>query len=84
MAICTRTTTATTALQNSAEALGNAGSSLLTVKELARLLNMSERWVHERTRKREIPCYRFGSALRFDANEVWGWLARWHEASAKS
>ena len=64
MAICTRTRTVTTVPRDSAAAPGNAGSSLLTVKELARLLNMSERWVHERTRKREIPCYRFGSALR--------------------
>jgi hypothetical protein len=37
--------------------------SLLTVRDLARLLKMSERWVHERTRRREIPCYRFGTAF---------------------
>ena len=84
MAICTRTATSTTAPEDPAETPRNAGGSLLTVKELAQLLNMSERWVHERTRKREIPCYRFGSALRFDANEVWSWLARWHEVSARS
>ncbi len=53
--------------------------SLLTVKDIARLLNMSERWVHERTRRREIPCYRFGSALRFDLNETRAWMTRWHE-----
>jgi excisionase family DNA binding protein len=82
MAICTQTVTETTAPQVLAETRGKAGRSLLTVKELAQLLNMSERWVHERTRKREIPCYRFGNALRFDASEVWGWLAKWHEASA--
>ncbi len=84
MAICTRAATAATALENPAEPPRDAGRSLLTVKELAQLLNMSERWVHERTRKREIPCYRFGSALRFDVNEVWGWLARWHDGSARS
>lgn len=82
MAISRRIEAATNAPQGQAEMPRNARSNLLTVKELARLLNMSERWVHERTRRREIPCYRFGSALRFDANEVWGWLARWHEASA--
>jgi excisionase family DNA binding protein len=82
MSTSTRTATATTALQDRTERPGNVGRCLLTVKELAQLLNMSERWVHERTRKREIPCYRFGSALRFDANEVWSWLAQWHEPSA--
>lgn len=82
MTTSTRTATAATATQDRTEAPANAGRYLLTVKELAQLLNMSERWIHERTRRREIPCYRLGSALRFDANEVWGWLARWHEASA--
>ena len=53
--------------------------SLLTVRDLARLLKMSERWVHERTRRREIPCYRFGTALRFDRLEVLAWMARWRE-----
>jgi len=83
MAICTRTT-ATTALQDIDETPRSVGRSLLTVKELAQMLNMSERWIHERTRKREIPCYRFGSALRFDADEVWSWLDKWREASVKA
>ena len=83
MAIGTRTAVPSTA-QNIADTPRPVGRSLLTVKELAQLLNMSERWIHERTRKREIPCYRFGSALRFDANEVWDWLAMWHEATATS
>ncbi len=55
------------------------GESLLTVRDLARLLKMSERWVHERTRRREIPCYRFGTALRFDRAEILAWMARWRE-----
>lgn len=84
MAISTRAATVTTDWADLVETQRNVGRSLLTVKELAQLLNMSERWIHERTRKREIPCYRFGNALRFDANEVWGWLARWHETSARS
>ena len=82
MATCSRIATETTAPQGLAETREIAGRSLLTVKELAQVLNMSERWVHERTRKHEIPCYRFGSALRFDASEVWVWLAKWHEAFA--
>lgn len=82
MATNTQTAATTTAVENPPQMTKSAGRSLLTVKELAQLLNMSEHWIHERTRKREIPCYRFGSALRFDANEVWSWLERWHEASA--
>ncbi len=51
---------------------------LLTVTELCRLLGMSRRWVHERTRRREIPCYRFGTALRFDPEEIRRWIANFH------
>ena len=81
MATPTLIATANPRHQPRAETSEKSGQCLLTVKELAQLLNMSERWIHERTRRREIPCYRFGSALRFDVNEIWGWLARWHEAS---
>ncbi len=45
-----------------------------TVKELARYLRISERWIHERTRRDEIPCYRLGTALRFDPQEVQVWM----------
>lgn len=51
---------------------------LLTVGEVAQLLGMSVRWVHERTRRREIPCYRFGAALRFDPQEIAAWAAKFH------
>ena len=51
---------------------------LLTVNELCRLLGMSPRWVHERTRRQEIPCYRFGTALRFDLDEIRRWMANFH------
>ena len=52
---------------------------LLSVREVAQLLGMSTRWVHERTRRREIPCYRFGSVLRFHPTEVEEWLVQWRE-----
>ncbi len=54
---------------------------LLTVKEVAHLLGMSERWIHERTRRGEIPCYRFGAALRFDAEEIRLWVAQYHSTA---
>ncbi len=59
-------------------------SRLLTVKEIAHMLGMSERWIHERTRLREIPCYRFGTALRFDIGETRNWMARWHQTPSGS
>lgn len=58
------------------------GSRLLSVREIAQLLGMSTRWVHERTRRREIPCYRFGSVLRFSPSEVQEWLIQWRETPA--
>ncbi|PYU20745.1 MAG: hypothetical protein DMG30_20065 [Acidobacteria bacterium] len=57
-------------------------ASLLSVKDVARLLGMSTRWVHERTRRREIPCYRFGSVLRFHPVEIREWLVQWRQAPA--
>jgi excisionase family DNA binding protein len=45
-----------------------------TVKELAQYLRISERWIHERTRRNEIPCHRLGTALRFDPQEVHMWM----------
>ncbi len=58
---------------------GDLGSTLterlLTVTDLCHLLGMSRRWVHERTRRQEIPCYRFGTALRFDLEDVRRWMA---------
>ena len=54
---------------------------LWTVKELARYLGMSERWIHERTRRDEIPCYRLGTALRFDPKEVYAWMVHRRESA---
>lgn len=51
---------------------------LLTVKEISEFLGMSERWLHERTRRNEIPCYRLGTALRFDLEEIRVWAAKFH------
>jgi excisionase family DNA binding protein len=60
--------------QDTLEKKRTVDESLLTVKDVARLLKMSERWVHERTRRREIPCYRFGTALRFDRSDILAWM----------
>jgi excisionase family DNA binding protein len=41
------------------------------------MLGMSLRWVHERVRRREIPYYRFGRALRFDPEEIRRWRTQY-------
>ena len=53
-----------------------------TVKELARYLRISERWIHERTRHDEIPCHRLGTALRFDPQEIQVWMIQRRESLA--
>lgn len=54
---------------------------LLTVEELSTMLGVSVRWIHERTRLGQIPCYRLpsgGRMLRFDPKEVRRWLEQYH------
>jgi excisionase family DNA binding protein len=58
-------------------------SRLWTVADVCRFLGVSKRWVHERTRLREIPCYRFGSLLRFDPQEITAWAAKFHHPSGQ-
>jgi len=53
---------------------------LWTVADLCRFLGVSKRWVHERTRREEIPCYRLGTALRFEPQEIRRWIAQYRSA----
>ena len=48
------------------------------VKDVCRFLGVSKRWVHERTRRHEIPSYRCGTVLRFDPEEIRAWWAKFH------
>jgi excisionase family DNA binding protein len=54
---------------------------MLTVREVAGYLGMSPRWVHERVRLHEIPYYKFGTALRFDLDEVRRWRVHYRTAA---
>ena len=52
-------------------------SQILTLKELAERLKVSERWVYEKSRRRclnPLPAIRIGRYLRFDWLEVSAWL----------
>jgi len=52
---------------------------LLTVNEVAELLQVPVSWVYERTRSRgmdRLPGFRLGKYWRFDEGEVLAWLKR--------
>ena len=54
-------------------------SHLLTIRQVADLLQVPVSWVYGRTRKRSlerIPGYRLGKYWRFDREEVLAWVAR--------
>lgn len=56
---------------------------LLTVQQIAEVLQVPASWVYGRMRKRspeQLPAYRLGKYWRFDRNEVLAWVAR-HQAN---
>ncbi len=58
---------------------GLASERLLSVEEVAELLQVPVSWVYERTRKRSlerIPGFRLGKYWRFRPEDVLGWLER--------
>ncbi|MGB8473941.1 MAG: helix-turn-helix domain-containing protein [Candidatus Acidiferrum sp.] len=59
---------------------------LLTVHQVAELLQVPASWVYGRMRKRsleQLPAYRLGKYWRFDRNEVLAWVAR-HQANREA
>jgi excisionase family DNA binding protein len=54
-------------------------SELLTVRQVAELLQVPVSWIYGRMRKRSLerlPAYRLGKYWRFDRNEVLAWVTR--------
>jgi excisionase family DNA binding protein len=54
-------------------------SELLTVHQIAGLLQVPASWVYGRTRKRSLerlPGYKLGKYWRFDREEVLAWVTR--------
>jgi excisionase family DNA binding protein len=49
--------------------------ALLTVRELAELLNVSVGWIHDRHRALAIPSVRIGGLLRFERAAILAWIA---------
>ena len=65
---------------------GHNQARLLTVHEVADLLQVPVSWVYGRTRKRSAEClpgYRLGKYWRFEKAEVLDWVAR-HKASREA
>lgn len=47
---------------------------LLTVKELARELKVTEPWIYRKVKAGELPYLRIGGLLRFQRTEISKWL----------
>ena len=59
----------------------NSGQKLLTIDELAELLDVPKGWIYQRTRDRSlstIPFYKLGKYLRFDPDKDRAWLEAQH------
>ena len=59
---------------------------LLTVHQVAELLQVPASWIYGRMRKRSLerlPAYRLGKYWRFNRNEVLAWVAR-HQISREA
>ena len=57
---------------------------ILTLKEVAERLKVSERFIYEKTRRRSqnpMPCFRIGRYLRFDWTRVSAWLRQQERAA---
>ena len=50
-------------------------SKLVTVRELAAHLAVSESWLYQQVEHGRIPHYRIGRAVRFDPAAITEWLA---------
>ena len=49
-------------------------NKLLSVSELAQFLNVPKSWVYDRTYRDAIPHFKIGRLVRFDLEQVLGWL----------
>jgi excisionase family DNA binding protein len=50
--------------------------NLLTIKEAAEYLRVSESWLYRQAAGRSVPHYRLGRSVRFSRQELDAWLRR--------
>ena len=53
----------------------NGSASLMTLDEVCDLMQVSRKTVLKLREKHSLPCFRIGSVLRFDRDDVLRWLA---------
>jgi len=56
----------------------------LSVKDVAKLLNISEKTIYRMIRSETIPCFRVGGQWRFDRREINSWMEDAREFSAQT
>jgi excisionase family DNA binding protein len=49
--------------------------SMMTARQVAKLLGVHENWVYDQAASGELPSYKMGGARRFDAEELRTWIA---------
>lgn len=54
--------------------LNDDAEPLLSVRDLARYLSVSERWVYDAVARRTIPFLKVGRKLRFEKQAIEQWL----------
>jgi excisionase family DNA binding protein len=53
--------------------------NLIGIKEMASKLDVPVSWLYSRTRTNEIPHYKIGKYVKFDAEKVMQWISEQNE-----
>jgi len=53
--------------------------NLISIKEMAKKLDVPISWPYSRTRTNDIPHYKVGKYVRFYESEIWEWLKKQNE-----
>jgi excisionase family DNA binding protein len=49
--------------------------SMMTVRQVAKLLGVHENWVYDQAASGALPSYKIGGTRRFDREEILSWIA---------
>jgi excisionase family DNA binding protein len=56
---------------------------ILTIREVAEYLKVTEKTVYGLAQKRKLPCFKVGSQWRFRREDLYAWIERQQEAPAQ-
>ena len=62
-------------VENSNKDVPVAMTPLMTVRDVAALLQLHEKTIYEWVEKGQLPCIRLGNRLRFAASDITRWVA---------